>query len=127
MRRGLAVPYAGPQAWAFEWEWVLVPAGAGAGLDGQEQGAAERQERTSVVMGETKREQKELYLSISEERSYGYFHVNVRVTTTRYESGEGWVPYGLDDGWYGSGYQWSGVRLRCQGDEQSQARTGDGD
>ena len=66
--------------------------------------------------GEQKRE---LYLRVSEERSHGYFHVEVRVCEQRYEQGAGNVPHGVDDG-YDSGPKYSDLRIRCQGDERSQ-------
>src|SRR5262245_33521336 len=58
------------------------------------------------------------YLVISEKTEHGYYHQYGRITTTKYESGAGWVPYGLDD-YYSDGLLYSGLRATCQGSQDT--------
>lgn len=69
-------------------------------------------------------DQKPLYILITESREHGYFHLYGRVVTQKYEHSE-WMPYGVDDD-YSDGLLWSGLQLRCQGDEQSRSRAAEG-
>lgn len=81
---------------------------------------------TNKATGKATKDSKgnELYLLVSETREHGYFHLHARVTTQRYEGNE-WVPYGCDDD-YSDGLLWSGLRVSCQGDDQTQrAAAGD--
>ena len=68
---------------------------------------------TKTTTADTAAEQ-DRYLVISEQTSDGYYHQYGRITTTKYESGSGWAPYGLDDS-YSDGILYSGLRARCQG------------
>lgn len=80
--------------------------------------------KRNIKIGDGEKDQ-DLYLVVSEERSHGgYFHLRARVTTSRYEQGNGQVPYGCDDT-YGDGLLVSGLRVSCQGDERSQLREHD--
>ena len=60
---------------------------------------------------------------VTEVREHGYFHLYARVCTQKYESGD-WRPWGLDDERYGRSKDllYSGLRVSCQGDDQSQTR-----
>jgi hypothetical protein len=78
----------------------------------------------SKASGETK-EKAQLYLAVTESREHGYFHLQGRFCTQKWESGE-WVPYGVDDD-YSDGLLWSGLRVSCQGDDRSQLRAGEGE
>jgi hypothetical protein len=66
-----------------------------------------------------------IYLRIEEIRDHGYYHLYARVCTQQYEN-SAWQPYGVDDD-YSDGLKWSGLRVSCQGDEQSQTRAGRGE
>jgi hypothetical protein len=61
-----------------------------------------------------------LYVLLTEDRSGGYWHLYGRLVAQRYEQSS-WVPDGPDDH-YIEGTLYSGLQLRCQGDEQSRAR-----
>lgn len=61
-----------------------------------------------------------LYLIVTEERSYGYFHLSARIASDRCEDGHRW-PYGLSDRYDGPLY--SDLVARCQGDTGSQQST----
>jgi hypothetical protein len=68
----------------------------------------------------------ELYLRVVETRDNGYFHIEVSVCTQKYEQRIGYVPYGVDDtyDWGPLGHdKYSDLRIRCQGDDRSQAQS----
>jgi hypothetical protein len=67
-----------------------------------------------------------LFLQLTETKEHGYYHLRARVCTQHYFSGEAseWKPYGVDDD-YSDGLLWSGLQVSCQGDEQSQRRSGE--
>jgi hypothetical protein len=65
-----------------------------------------------------------LWLLMSETRECGYFHIDGRIVVQVSRHGST-APEGPDDH-YSAGTLWSGLRLRCQGDEQSRARAGEG-
>lgn len=70
----------------------------------------------------TKTTDQPLYLRIAEDRSDRsgrYYHLTARVCARKYEQGAGHVPYGVDDE-YDSGYKYSDLQLRAQGDDQTQ-------
>jgi hypothetical protein len=82
--------------------------------------------RTSTASKADKADKQELYLLVVEEfSSFGgerYYKQTARVVTQKYESGKGYVPYGVDDT-YGDGPFYSGLRFNCQGDERSRTDT----
>lgn len=61
-----------------------------------------------------------MYLLVTEQREHGYFHLRAAVVTQKYEH-NAWIPYGIDDD-YSDGLLWSGLRVNCQGDRDSQVR-----
>ena len=67
----------------------------------------------------------QLHLQLVETREHGYYHLLARVVTQKYED-HSWVPYGCDDD-YSDGLLWSGLRVSCQGDDQSRQRPGVGE
>lgn len=75
----------------------------------------------------TKTTQPDRYLLLTEDRSSWsgerFYHLTVRVTEQRYDAERGgFLPYGPDDT-YGAGPLYSGLRVTCQGDDQSRRRT----
>jgi hypothetical protein len=73
--------------------------------------------KTKTTKATTDSRGNELHLLVTEQREHGYFHLTARVVTQRLEGGQ-WVPYGVDDD-YSDGLQWTGLQVRCQGDDRS--------